>query len=100
MLKELKSYLNITWDDEDPDLEKIIKRGEAYLESISGTKLDFKEDLLIHQLLLDYGRYVYNNTFELFGVNFRRELLALSLREAVKDRANKKADSKADTQNI
>lgn len=86
MLDELKDYLNITWDEEDPVLERIINRGKDYLQSKTSTELSFEDDLTVQQLLLDYCRYVRNNSFELFGINFKREILALSLREAVKDR--------------
>lgn len=97
MLKELKSYLNITWDEQDPDLDQLINRGKAYLQNKSGTEIDFESDLQAKQLLLDYCRYVRNHTFELYEVNFRRELLSLILGEAVKDRANKKTDPETDS---
>lgn len=93
LLDELKGYLKITWDEEDSQLEGIIKRGKAYLTEIAGTELIFEEDLVAKQLLLDYGRYVYNHSFELFEINFKRELLRLSLREAVRDRAKKNTET-------
>ncbi len=85
--EELKSYLNITWSEKDGDLLKIIKRGKTYLNGKAGTTLVFNENDVHTQLLLDYGRYVYNHTFELFEINFKRELLSLSIREAVKAHA-------------
>ncbi|MFD2638390.1 hypothetical protein [Piscibacillus salipiscarius] len=82
---KLKSRLDITWDDAgtDNDLLDIIKSGIAYLDEIAGTNLNYIEDLKAKQLLLDYGRYVYNNVFELFEINFNHELLKLSIREGV-----------------
>lgn len=94
---ELKRYLKITWNEEDADLQKIIQRGKAYLNGKAGVKLDFETDYDAQQLLLDYGRYVYNHSFELFESNFQSELFALSLREGVKDHALEETDPETDT---
>lgn len=91
-LQELKDYLQITWSEKDDDLKRIILRGEAYLNEVAGVELDYKEDAVVVQLLLDYCRYVYNHSLELFEVNFKRELLRLSIREGVKKRAKTKND--------
>lgn len=95
MLEELKDYLNVTWEDPDTNkkIEGIINRGKDYLNEYSSGEIDFEKDGKAKQLLLDYGRYVYNHSFELFEINFSRELLSLSLREAVKDRAKKNAET-------
>jgi hypothetical protein len=84
--EELKEYLKITWIDADTEsnLLKIIKRGKSYLETVAGSTIDYETDLTAKQLLLDYGRYVYNHSFELFQINFISELVALSIREGVK----------------
>lgn len=92
MLEDLKGYLHITWDDEDPDLEKIIVRGKAFLSNKAGIKLDFKDEN-DKQLLLDYCRYVYNHSFEMFENNFQSEILSLSLREGVKDHAKSSTEN-------
>jgi hypothetical protein len=95
LLKRLKSNLRITWDDEDDDIKEIIQDGMAYLNEKSGVDLDFEKDRIAIRLLLDYGRYVYNHSFELFEGNFQGELLSLSLREGVKDHAT---DSETNTE--
>ncbi|MBS4171939.1 hypothetical protein [Bacillus sp. FJAT-49736] len=87
MLEKLKNYLRVTWDDENEDLDQILKRGKDYLNEIAGVELDFEKDSLAIQLLLDFGRYVYNNSFELFEANFESQLLRLSLREGLKEHA-------------
>ena len=97
MLNELKSYLNITWSDKDADIQKIIDRGTAFLNRYAGATINFDTDLEARQLLLDYGRYVYNHSFELFRVNFRSELLELAIRGGVKARALAEADSETTT---
>lgn len=81
---ELKDYLHITWIDEDKDFLKIVKRGIAYLDETAGVEIDYTTDLVSQQLLLDYGRYVYNHSLELFEINFKNELFKLSLREGIK----------------
>jgi hypothetical protein len=93
LTSELKNYLKITWDDEDADLKKIVMRGQSYLNRKAGVTLDFEKDHEAIQLLLDYGRYVHNHSFELFEANFQSELFSLSLREGVKDHAIEETDS-------
>lgn len=94
LLEELKDYLQITWSDEktDNNLTSIINRGQAYLNRKAGTVLDYDNDEY-NQLLLDYCRYVYNHTFELFEINFKRELLSLALQEGMRSRAEKNTET-------
>ncbi|WP_088033531.1 hypothetical protein [Evansella clarkii] len=93
----LKRYLKLTWDEENEDLQDIVDRGKSYLNGKAGVELDFEKDHDAQQLLLDYGRYVYNHSFELFEHNFQGELFALSLREGVKDHADEEAHPEADS---
>ncbi|WP_188453795.1 hypothetical protein [Virgibacillus oceani] len=81
---ELKSYLHITWNDEDKDLLKYVKDGIDYLDETAGTDVDYTTDSKARRLLMDYGRYVYNHSLELFEINFERELFKFSLREGLK----------------
>ena len=93
-LKEaLKSYLKITWTEEDNDLLKIVERGKNYLNDTSGTALGYLKGSQETQLLLDYGRYVYNHSLELFEINFERELFKLSLREGLKAYASQDTET-------
>ncbi len=85
-LEELKSYLKITWNEEDVELRRIINRAKDYLSNdIAGISIDFNADTSNKQLLLDCCRYIYNNAFEYFKVNFRSELLRLQLKSVVKN---------------
>lgn len=89
MLQEVKSYLHITWDDEDTDITSMIERGKNLLERLTGTALNFEDDGLPKQLLLDYCRYARNNALEFFQDNFANDILFLSLQEGIKEmRAN------------
>lgn len=85
-LEELKGYLKITWNEEDVELRRIINRAKDYLSNdIAGISIDFNADTSNKQLLLDCCRYIYNNAFEYFKVNFRSELLRLQLKSVVKN---------------
>ena len=73
--------------NEDDDLTEYIQEGIYYLEKLTGTKLDFKENLFARTLLRDYVRYAINNATEYFEVNFQSEILRLQLLEAVNDKS-------------
>ena len=88
MLQAVKNYLKITWNDEDFHIQGIIDRGQAYLNDLTGTTLDFETDGPPKTLLLDYCRYVYNNASEYFEENFAKELLRLQLQEGIKAMAD------------
>lgn len=81
---ELKSYLNVTWVEDDDDLLNYVKDGISYLNGKAGTDIDFESHSEARRLLMDYGRYVYNHSLELFKINFEGELFELSLREGLK----------------
>lgn len=98
LVEELKSYLQITWSEEDKDLEDMIQGGKDYLADIAGMEIDFDKDSISKQLLKDYCRYVYNHSLELFEVNFKRELFKLSIRKGVE--AFEKANRTTDTSSV
>lgn len=91
--KDLKSYLKITWDNEDEEIKRIFDRGIAYLNAKAGVDIDFEKDANAYQLLLDYGRYVYNHSFEMFEVNFASQLNALIFEKGAEDHANEKTET-------
>ncbi len=84
MLRAVKNYLKIAWNDEDSHIQGIIDRGQAYLNDLTGAELDYETDGQPKALLLDYCRYVYNNASEYFEENFAKELLRLQLHEGIK----------------
>jgi hypothetical protein len=92
---EIKDYLNITWDDINTDKKLLgfVGDGEAYLNEIAGTQLDYIKDLKVKTLLKDYVRYVYNHSLELFEINFKRELLKLSIREGARMHAEANSET-------
>ena len=82
MLDEVKDKLNVTWDDEDSKIQKIIDNGKKRIEELTGTELDFTTAGLQKDLLLNYCRYDYNNANEFFEENFQKEINRLQLMEA------------------
>jgi hypothetical protein len=84
VLQAVKTYLKITWNDEDSHIQGIIDRGQAYLNDLTGAELDYETDGPPKTLLLEYCRYVYNNASEYFEENFAREILRLQLQEGIK----------------
>ena len=85
LLSELKFNLGITDNEQDEELEKIIARGKAILEGLTGVTLDFEKEELPKSLCLDYCRYAYNNASEYFMENFKSEILRMQLQSAVSD---------------
>ncbi|KEI01570.1 hypothetical protein [Clostridium botulinum] len=85
LLKDVKSYLHITWEDEniDRNLTGFINRGKARLQDISGVTLDFEKDDLPKTLLFDYCRYANSQALEMFEKNFAMELMSLHIQGQV-----------------
>ncbi|RHW38705.1 phage gp6-like head-tail connector protein [Lysinibacillus yapensis] len=80
LLNDVKSYLRITWNEEDEDLSKMIDRNIAYFKTVTGSDVDFVNDGQNRQLLLDRCRYVRNHAVEEFEENFRSEIMNLQFR--------------------
>lgn len=80
LLKDVKSYLRITWDGEDEDIQKMIDRAVSYFDSITGTDVDFVTNGQNRQLLLDRCRYMRNQVIEEFEDNFRSEIINMQFR--------------------
>lgn len=81
LLPDVKSYLHITWQDENTDnnLKGFINRGAARLQNIAGASLDFIEEDLPKSLLFDYCRYANSQALEMFEKNFASELVSLHI---------------------
>lgn len=83
MIDAIKSYLGITWSDEDNKIQGIIDRGQSRLQSLTGSVLDFQKEGLARELLFEYCRYAYNNAAEYFEENFQGEILRLQLTSGI-----------------
>lgn len=71
-IKELKAYLDITWDDDSLDMKirHVAERGVAYLDRLTGKANDYEKDSIIKGLLFDYVRYAQAEALEDFEKNF------------------------------
>ena len=88
LLKDIKDYLNITWEDErtDKNITGMIKRGMTYLQKVAGvSSLVFIEEDSPRALLFDYVRYANSQVLEMFETNFQSELLSLNLEYQAKE---------------
>lgn len=85
LLKDVKNYLNITWEDEleDEKLGGIIARGKKYIDRIAGSEQDYEIEDKPRELLFDYCRYVRSNALEEFSKNYLHELIALQVDKGV-----------------
>ena len=85
LLKEVKEYNNITWNEEDNKVNEIIEEGKQYLSEKVGTEIDYDKDLIAKGLLKDYVRYVRNYSSEYFEQNFLDKILGLQLKYAINE---------------
>lgn len=84
-LKDVKNYLNITWEDEDTDgrVKGAAARAQSSVRELIGAVwlqfIDFSKDestesdssgTEAEQLFLDACRYIYNDAYEDFRRNF------------------------------
>ena len=91
LIDTLKTYLDITWDDEHTNskLSGILARAQTRICAYAGTAdLDFADGSEEQQLLLDLCRYVWFNVPEDFEMNYRHDLIMLRAKyqtEAMQD---------------
>ena len=81
LLDDVKSYLNVTWQDDatNKKITGFINRGMKRLQTIAGASLDFAVEDSPRALLFDYCRYANSQALEVFEKNFEAELLELNL---------------------
>lgn len=85
LLKDVRSYLDITWTDAATD-EKLIgiaERGIKYIDRIAGSEMDYTVNDKPKELLLDYCRYARSNALEMFQKNYLHELLSFQISKEV-----------------
>ncbi len=85
LLKAVRNYLDITWEDYagDVKLAGIIERGMKYLNNVAGGELDYSAEDKPRELLMDYCRYVRSNALNEFQTNYLHELLSLQNQKEV-----------------
>lgn len=77
LLSQLKRKLRITWEDENSDLEDLIKEAESYLFNLTNATFDFDKEDWVRGLLLERCRYDYHNSLDEFEKNFSSEIKRL-----------------------
>lgn len=79
LLEAVRSYLDITWQDDAGDLKLtgIILRGMRYIDRVAGEMLDYSAEDKPRELLMDYCRYVRSNALDEFANNYLHEILSL-----------------------
>lgn len=80
LIDTLKTYLDITWDDEHTNakLAGILARAQTKICAYAGAEpLDFADGTEEQQLLLDLCRYMWFNVPENFEANYRHDLIML-----------------------
>jgi hypothetical protein len=91
LIDTLKTYLDITWDDEHTNskLSGILARAQTRICAYAGNaELEFADGSEEQQLLLDLCRYVWFNVPENFEENYRHDLIMLRAKyqtEAMQD---------------
>ena len=81
LIDEVKSYLDITWEidaGEQQKLSGMIERGMEYLQGKIGT-CDFESETREKALLLDYCMYARAGRIPDFQQNYRSEIIALQM---------------------
>lgn len=94
LLNEIKNNVDITWalsEDEKNKLSGMISRGMQSLKDKIGF-CDFESDTQEKSLLINYVRYDRAGALSDFWVNYKGEIISLSLRNKVKEYEEENAD--------
>lgn len=76
LLDAVKSYLRITWNEEDSEIANMIDRGISYF-NIRGVDVNFASHQVAQQLLLDWCRYIRNYKSDEFEDRYLSDILNL-----------------------
>lgn len=86
LLDDVKSHLNITWDDPatDDKISGLIASGMVYLNGKCGGEADYESDGLPRILLMEFVRYGRDSALDVFENNYTSLILAMQHEKAVK----------------
>ena len=96
LLAAAKTYLQITWTDDETDnrLIQLIHAGEQYLNSKYGADdLDYSAPGMVQTLLFEFVRYGRDGALDVFENNYRSMILALQHERMVNVYASSEADT-------
>lgn len=85
LLADVKTYLNITWDDPATDnrIRGLIAAATIYLDEKAGEPLQYEKDGEPRTIMMEYVRYARDEAMDVFETNYRHLILALQNRMAV-----------------
>ncbi len=81
LIEDVKNYLDITWEMDAGELNKlsgIVERGKEYLTGKIG-ECNFEDETKEKALLLDYCMYARAGRIPDFQSNYRSEIIALQM---------------------
>lgn len=95
LLAAVKTYLQITWTDEDTDnrLKELIKQGIFYLDNMACEQSDYSITGYPRTLLFEYVRYARDGALDVFENNYRALILAMQHERMVDAYVNTETDS-------
>lgn len=92
LIDDVKNYLDITWEMDSREQEKlsgIIERGKTYLSGKIGV-CDFEQNTQEKELLMNYCMYVRAGRLSDFIQNYTSEIIALQINRWRKKNAESK----------
>ncbi len=89
LLKAVKLWCNITWNDEatDTKVSDLIASGEAYIDGKLGAAGDYDTPGEPLTLLKEYVRYGLSDALDVFEANYLNRLLAMQHERRVSEYA-------------
>ena len=90
LLTQVKSELQISFDERDNSLRKAIKRGMAFITSRAGP-INFagesEASIVANDLLMNYCRYYWGGYRQMFPVDYQSDILHLQIVNGVARRS-------------
>lgn len=85
LLDDIKTYLDITWDDEQTNrrITGLIEDGMAYLDDKLGEAGDYQSPGYPRTLLKEYVRYARDAALDVFENNYQSLILAMQSERSV-----------------
>lgn len=92
LLEEIKSVINVTWEDEftEKKITALVEDGMSFLDRIAGKQLNFEEPGEAKRLLKNYCRYAYAGAESEFKSDYQSDLAALNINSQIEEREKKK----------
>lgn len=95
LLESIKSYIGVTWNEEDDDIRELVMEGMQYLNEKTGEDINYNKDYVARGLLKDYCRYTRNYSKEFFEENFLTQITGLQYKYATKEIESIEGDTNA-----